>query len=75
MVDTAPRRQKESINGGARVPRSPGPADIITTLPFLQHLFAGLQGCSGAKKGLFKLHLGEKQTAIEKSLLFLSFSW
>lgn len=75
MVDTAPRRQNDGNNGGTRVPRSPGPADIITTLPFLQHLFAGLQGCSGAKEGLFKLHLGEKQTAKEKSLLFLSFSW
>lgn len=75
MFDTAPRRQNNSNNEGARVPRSPESADIITTLPFLQHLFTGLQGCSGAKEGLFKLHLGEEQTAKEKSLLFLSFSW
>lgn len=56
-----------SNNGGTCVAYSPGSADIITTLPFLQHLFTGLQSQSRAKEDLFKLHLGEKQTAKEEN--------
>lgn len=47
--------------------RSPGAADIIATLPLLQHLFTGLQGCSRAEEDLFKLHLCEQQTGRENT--------
>lgn len=35
----------------------PGAADVVAALPTLQHVLAGLQGCSRAEQDLLELHL------------------